>query len=211
MVTDNQSNYSSVNILKPLEELVKNNLTIEQKNVLRDAVNFRVFSPALSDNLTLILGCQRSGTTLALLMLQAHPQVKGIDETEFPSPFPFPSSIALYYHQLKKQSICLKLPEHIFNLDYIARHFPKVNHITYKSSRGSVSGQGALKKTVFDRLFSINHTLAMLRAKVSRLFRRSWNTTKRIDRLQHHVAIYMLHHNKSILKKLAKQAQANPA
>jgi protein-tyrosine sulfotransferase len=125
MAIGNQPKNLSVKILKPLAELVKTNLTVGQKNVLRDAVNLRVFSPALSNNLILILGCQRSGTTLALLMLQAHPQIKGIDETEFSSPFPFPSSLALYSYKLQKKSICLKLPEHIFNVEYIARHFPQ--------------------------------------------------------------------------------------
>lgn len=125
MTISNIYNSISGKIFKPLSELIKKNLTIEQKDILRDAVNFRIFSPVLSDKLILILGCQRSGTTLALLMLQAHPQIKGIDETEFPSPFPFPSSLDLYVHKLRKKSICLKLPEHIFNVEYIARHFPQ--------------------------------------------------------------------------------------
>ncbi|WP_186375995.1 sulfotransferase family protein [Hyella patelloides] len=147
MARQNQSN-NLLNVLKPLEGVIKGNLTVEQKNILRDAVNLRVFSPALSDNLILILGCQRSGTTLALLMLQAHPQIQGIDETEFPSPFPFPSSIALYSHQLQKKSICLKLPEHIFNVEYIARHFPKVKILwIVRNPYSTISSMSALKNT----------------------------------------------------------------
>jgi len=88
----------------------------------------------------------------------------------------------------------------------VKQHFPNANHIDHKSIRGSISGQGELKKAVFDPLFSINHTLAMLRAKISRLFRRTWNTTKRIERLLDHVAIYTVFHNRKILKKLAKNA-----
>ena len=147
-MASDRSNNALVNILKPVSKLVKENLSDEQKNVLRDAVNFRVFSPALSKNLILILGCQRSGTTLALLMLQAHPLVKGIDETEFPSPFPFPSSMALYYHQLQKKSICLKLPEHIFNVEYIARHFPQAKILwIVRNPYSVISSMSALKNT----------------------------------------------------------------
>ena len=108
----------------------------------------RVFSPALSPNLILILGCQRSGTTLALLMLQAHPQIKGIDETEFPSPYPFPSSLALYYYQLQKKSLCLKLPEHIFNVEYIARHFPQAKILwIVRNPYSVISSMSLLKNT----------------------------------------------------------------
>ena len=147
MAGDRSSNVL-VNIIKPVSNLVKENLSDEQKNVLRDAVNLRVFSPALSENLILILGCQRSGTTLALLMLQAHPSIKGIDETEFPSPFPFPSSMALYYHQLQKKSICLKLPEHIFNVEYIARHFPKAKILwIVRNPYSVIASMLALKNT----------------------------------------------------------------
>jgi protein-tyrosine sulfotransferase len=148
MATSNHSNNVSVKILKPLGELVKKNLTVEQKDVLRDAVNFRVFSPALSNNLLLILGCQRSGTTLALLMLQAHPQIKGIDETEFPSPFPFPSSLSLYWHRLQNKLICLKLPEHIFNVEYIARHFPQAKILwIVRNPYSTISSMSMLKNS----------------------------------------------------------------
>lgn len=106
-----------------LKRLAQATLTSEQKDLLRDAVNLRVFSPALSDNLILILGSQRSGTTLSLLMLQAHPQVKGVDETELPYTFPFPSSLELFWQKQQGKRICLKLPDHVANLDYISHHF----------------------------------------------------------------------------------------
>lgn len=143
-----RSNNVLIDIFKSGSKIVKENLSDEQKNLLRDAVNLRVFSPALSENLILILGCQRSGTTLALLMLQAHPLIKGIDETEFPSPFPFPSSMALYYHQLQKKSICLKLPEHIFNVEYIAQHFPKTKILwIVRNPYSVIASMSALKNT----------------------------------------------------------------
>jgi len=47
---------------------------------------------------------------------------------------------------------------------------------TTKGRRECVVGQGELKGGGFDPLFSLNHTCAMIRAHVSRLFRRTWNT-----------------------------------
>jgi len=88
----------------------------------------------------------------------------------------------------------------------VKKHFPKAQHQCHKGVRSSIGGQGELKKLVYDPLFSINHTLAMLRAKVSRLFRRTWNTTKRIERLLDHIAIYSMFHNRRIIKKLTKGA-----
>jgi hypothetical protein len=66
---------------------------------------------------------------------------------------------------------------------WLAPHLPDADHRTYKGRRGAVVGQGELKKGGFDPLFSFNHTAAMLRANINRLFRRTWCTTKRMDRL----------------------------
>lgn len=68
-------------------------------------------------------------------------------------------------------------------------------HCTVKGRRGCVVGQGELKKIGFDPLFSLNHTCAMIRANVNRLFRRTWCTTKRRDRLAAHLEIYIRFHN----------------
>jgi transposase-like protein len=73
--------------------------------------------------------------------------------------------------------------------------FPKAEHHTVKGRRGCVVGQGELKKIGFDPLFSLNHTCAMIRANVNRLFRRTWCTTKRRDRLEAHLEIYAHYHN----------------
>ena len=75
--------------------------------------------------------------------------------------------------------------------------------ITYqqvKGRKGCVSGQEELKKIGRDPLFSLNHTCAMFRAHVSRLIRHTWNTTKKIANLVHHLNIYMCIHNKRILE-----------
>ena len=78
--------------------------------------------------------------------------------------------------------------------------FPKCEYETHKGRRGSIVGQGELKKIRFDPLFSVNHTCAMLRANINRLFRRTWCTTKRIDRLSAHIAVYALYHNQNLAK-----------
>ena len=75
------------------------------------------------------------------------------------------------------------------------RHFAKTTHLLELSRRGCVTGQGELKRGGHDPLFSLNHTCAMLRANINRLFRRTWCTTKRIQSLIHHLAIYVVFHN----------------
>lgn len=71
----------------------------------------------------------------------------------------------------------------------------------YKSERACVVGQGELKKNSNDPIFVINHTNAMLRANINRLFRRSWCTTKDPTMLEKHLNIYIYFHNKILLSK----------
>ena len=78
----------------------------------------------------------------------------------------------------------------------IRRHLPEAQHIAHKSLKSAVVGQGELKKSGKDPLFCINHQLAMLRANISRLFRRSWNTTKRTDRLEDHLCVFIDDYNR---------------
>lgn len=78
---------------------------------------------------------------------------------------------------------------------WLKPHFPNAEHVAVKGRRGCVVGQGELKSGGFDPLFSLNHTAAMLRANISRLVRRTWCTTKRIDRLTAHIALYVQYHN----------------
>jgi hypothetical protein len=75
---------------------------------------------------------------------------------------------------------------------------PHCTHRTVKGRRGCVVGQGELKKIGWDPLFSLNHTCAMLRANINRLFRKTWCTTKRPDRLADHIALYVQYHNKTL-------------
>ena len=64
-----------------------------------------------------------------------------------------------------------------------------------------MTGQGELKKLRFDPLFALNHTCAMLRANINRLFRRTWCTTKKKECLEDHLAVYMDFHNRVLLAR----------
>jgi len=83
---------------------------------------------------------------------------------------------------------------------FVQKHLPKATHVRYKGARGAIVGQGELKKQKYDPLFSLNHTCAMLRANISRLFRKTWNTTKNLEALVHHLWIYVRYHNSVLLK-----------
>ena len=82
----------------------------------------------------------------------------------------------------------------------VRRYFPKATHKTYPGRRGCVVGQGELKAGGYDPLFSLNHSLAMMRANINRLFRRTWNTTKKKERLSIAVSLYALYHNLELIK-----------
>ena len=77
----------------------------------------------------------------------------------------------------------------------VRQFFPHAIVTQHMGQKGSVAGQGELKKTRFDPIFSINHTFAMLRANVSRLIRKTWNTTKKVSCLICHLNIYVWMHN----------------
>jgi len=80
----------------------------------------------------------------------------------------------------------------------VVRFFPEAIHKTVKGGRGAITGQGELKKQMFDPIFDINHTFAKFRADINRLFRRTWCTTKRPDRLVAHLMIYVNYHNENL-------------
>lgn len=84
-----------------------------------------------------------------------------------------------------------KTDGHLHYTTLIKKHFPNGTHKVHISQRGSVVGQGELKKTRFDPLFSVNHTFATMRAKINRLNRRTWCTTKKPERLADHIDIFI--------------------
>jgi hypothetical protein len=81
----------------------------------------------------------------------------------------------------------------------VRNHWRNTTHLKFTSRPASVVGQGEMKKGGLDPLFGINHTLAMLRANINRLFRRTWCTTKCVARLKDHLDIYVWFHNCRIL------------
>jgi transposase-like protein len=80
----------------------------------------------------------------------------------------------------------------------VKKWFPLATHEMHLGQRGSVTGQGELKKIRFDPLFSLNHTCAKLRDDIKRLARKTWCTTKDPRRLADHLAIYALYHNQNL-------------
>ncbi len=83
---------------------------------------------------------------------------------------------------------------------FILKHLPEAEHIRHPGARGAITGQGELKKLGFDPLFALNHTCAMLRANLNRLFRRTWCTTKTVRGLEDHLSIYADYHNRQIIR-----------
>jgi hypothetical protein len=94
----------------------------------------------------------------------------------------------------------IKSDENPHYVEDVQTYFPKAFHERHKGQRGSLTGQGELKKIRFDPLFSINHTCAMLRANINRLFRKTWCTTKKPQNLAYHIAIYAVYHNFQLIE-----------
>ncbi|MGZ3658955.1 MAG: transposase [Bdellovibrionota bacterium] len=99
------------------------------------------------------------------------------------------------------KKVVLKSDENPYYPADVKWHFPESLHLRYKGKRGSTTGQGELKRVRFDPIFSLNHTCAMLRANINRLFRKTWCTSKRSDRLYAHLVLYAQFHNQELLKK----------
>ncbi len=102
------------------------------------------------------------------------------------------------FHDLSQQlssNINISSDECPFYKGVVKKYFPIANYNQYLGKKGCVAGQGELKKTTFDPIFSINHTFAMMRANISRLIRKTWNTTKKVESLINHLHIYVWMHN----------------
>jgi transposase-like protein len=95
----------------------------------------------------------------------------------------------------------IKSDEHQRYPGFISGYLPKAKHLTFKSERSCVAGQGELKKVQFDPLFIINHTCALMRANVNRLIRKTWCTTKDPKRLKDHLDIFVYFYNEILLKQ----------
>jgi len=87
---------------------------------------------------------------------------------------------------------------------YVVEHFPQAKHKTILGGRSAISGQGELKKKIFDPIFALNHTCAMLRANLNRLFRRTWCISKTLQGLIDHLSLYIIFHNRELTPQIAK-------
>lgn len=97
--------------------------------------------------------------------------------------------------------VLVKSDEHQRYPGFISAYLPKAKHVTFKSHKGCVVGQGELKKVHFDPLFVVNHTCALLRANVNRLIRKTWCTSKSPKRLKDHLDVFMYFYNHDLLRK----------
>jgi hypothetical protein len=95
----------------------------------------------------------------------------------------------------------IKSDEHQRYSGFISGYLPKARHLTFKSERSCIAGQGELKKVQFDPLFIVNHTCALMRANVNRLIRKTWCTTKNPKRLKDHLDIFIYFYNEILLKQ----------
>ena len=69
------------------------------------------------------------------------------------------------FQQLKSQlapTIRIKSDECSFYQPIVNTFFPAASYVQFKGQKGAISGQGELKKTKVDPLFSINHTLSLI-------------------------------------------------
>jgi len=105
----------------------------------------------------------------------------------------------------KQLSSCvfIESDEHPRYAKEIKQALPSANHVQHRSVRGSLTGQGELKRTGYDPLFAINHTLAMMRDNIKRFARKTWCTTKRVDALNDVLAIYIHYHNTVLIPEIS--------
>lgn len=80
-------------------------------------------SNILSNDFLVILGSQRSGTTLLQLILSSHSKIKGLDEDD--SNYTFPPWIVLFLSKLVGRKTVYKLPTKSFALYQLKRNFSK--------------------------------------------------------------------------------------
>jgi transposase-like protein len=101
---------------------------------------------------------------------------------------------------ITKPEACVESDQNPHYPRFLRRHLREVEHVQHSGARGAVTGQGELKKLAFDPLFALNHTCAMLRANLNRLFRRTWCTTKTVQGLIDHISIYLRYHNTVLIR-----------
>ncbi len=114
-----------------------------------------------------------------------------------------PLALSRLLGKIKKATdpaVCFDSDEDPLYAPIVQRHYPGAAHHRHRGGRGCISGQGELKKLRYDPLFTLNHTCAMLRANINRLFRKTWCTTKKAECLRQHVAVFVEFHNIRLLQ-----------
>ena len=109
------------------------------------------------------------------------------------------SSLFKYLSPIRDTVRIVKSDQHPYYPPLVSSAFPKASHKQYPSEPSAITGQGELKKKARDPLFYINHTLAMLRAGICRLIRKTWCTTKKPERLLDHLWSYIWIHNQKLM------------
>lgn len=105
--------------------------------------------------------------------------------------------------ELTVQDVVIKSDLNPHYKNDVEKFFPQSLHLGFKGRKAAVVGQGELKRGGFDPIFSLNHTLAMSRYRMSRLIRKTWCTTKKKERIGLHFALMSLYHNLSLVKSTA--------
>ena len=108
-------------------ELQRRLLWAASKPVLRPVARWRWPSRALSSQFMLILGSQRSGTTLMFLMLTAHPRITGLDENH--AGFDLPPWPVVATNALRGKRTLYKLPTLSSEIERVADAMPRASII----------------------------------------------------------------------------------
>jgi len=108
-------------------------------------------------------------------------------------------------------SVKIKSDQNPHYSKWVRRYFPHAHYTQIPGGRGSVTGQGELREKRFDPLFSLNHTCAMFRANINRLFRKTWCTTKNIEGIRNHLALYVWFHNRYLIRPIMETSEARGA
>ncbi len=117
-------------------------------------------------------------------------------------------SLFLELKSIVSEEALIKSDQCPFYMKTILKHFAKARHKKFKGRKAKRNGLGELKRGGFDPLFSVNHTNAMLRANINRLFQKTWCTTKLAERLSYHLALYCLYHNQVLIQKKTPSQKA---
>ena len=96
-------------------------------------------------------------------------------------------------------SALVQSDEHQRYPEFVKKYLPGREHRSHPGGRAAIVGQGELKKKTYDPIFILNHSCAMLRGGVNRLIRKTWCTTKRPERLQMHLDIFLDYYNRIYL------------